>query len=216
MGVRLSDVATKASTLTGSERLEVTQSGSTRYTDPAQIAEYANSLVSFIPGRITGRFYTHSFATNGSVGGLTQDRLFAIPAIIGASKSFDRIALVTTGTAGTTCRLGIYADSNGRPGSLIVDAGTVDTSGFGQLAATISVTLSGVVWLACVSNGGAAAVGRMGNHVNPMIGNSDFYSNGTAAGYSQNGITGALPSSWGTTYNVELATSIPQLFLRAA
>ena len=44
-GVRLSDIATKASALGGSERIEVTQSGATRYTDPAQLATYVGSVL---------------------------------------------------------------------------------------------------------------------------------------------------------------------------
>lgn len=45
MGVRLSGIATKASALAGTERLEVTQSGVTKYTDPAQIADYVASVL---------------------------------------------------------------------------------------------------------------------------------------------------------------------------
>lgn len=37
---RLSEIATKADALAGSERLEVTQSGATKYTDPAQLRDY--------------------------------------------------------------------------------------------------------------------------------------------------------------------------------
>ena len=67
--------------------------------------------------------------------------------------TLDRIAIVTsfTGFVGTaSVRLGIFANSNGKPGNLILDAGTVaPVASASSYAITISQVLSaGIYWVA--------------------------------------------------------------------
>lgn len=65
--------------------------------------------------------------------------------------------------SGTTAtRLGIYADSAGKPGALVVDGGTVAVAGVGQYSITIatSITAAGYYWLAIATQGGGNAIQR--------------------------------------------------------
>lgn len=77
---------------------------------------------------------------------------------------------LTTSQSGAECRLGLYEDSDGEPGAIIVDAGTIDlSSGSGAFKDTsaIDITLEqGWIWTCCqmknvatqassVRNGGA-------------------------------------------------------------
>jgi hypothetical protein len=76
--------------------------------------------------------------------------------------TLDRIGLeITTAEAATVVRLGIYGDTNGKPGTLILDAGTIDSSGTGFLTKTISQAITpGVIWLCACPQGGSAVKWR--------------------------------------------------------
>lgn len=95
---------------------------------------------------------------------LTQNELIAVPLMVPAAMTVDRIGCyVGTAAASSTVRLGIYAadGTSDGPGTLILDAGTIDSSGTGVREITISQALSkGLVWLACVAQGGAPAIQR--------------------------------------------------------
>lgn len=83
--------------------------------------------------------------------------------------TIDRIAIeITTGAAGLA-RLGLYNNANGGPTSLILDAGTVDTTNIAVVEATISaLTLpDDWVWAAVVFN--ATPVVRAGSADNSWI-----------------------------------------------
>lgn len=91
--------------------------------------------------------------------GASAGSIYYTPIYVDGSTAFDRICInvTTAGAASTLARLGIYrADAtNEAPGTLVVDAGTVDVATTGEKLATISQTLtSGMYWLAFVSNGG--------------------------------------------------------------
>lgn len=79
--------------------------------------------------------------------------LFYAPLLIEKACTVDRIGLEVTGAGAATCviRLGIYADDGGVPGSLIIDAGTIDGTSATYQEITISQALSvGRIWLTCV------------------------------------------------------------------
>lgn len=69
---------------------------------------------------------------------LVLGRLSFLPISLGNRESFDRIGIyVFTPQPNALIRLGCYAWSNGQPGALIFDAGTVDASTSGVKALTI-------------------------------------------------------------------------------
>lgn len=115
---------------------------------------------------------------------------------------------VTTAVASSTIRLGIYADDGaGRPGSLLLDAGTVDsaTTGFKELVMS-QVLTAGLHWFGVAQQGGATAVSTSGvNAGTHGPWNVKSTSSGDASnmltfgytGYKMNGtVAGALPSTW--------------------
>ena len=78
---------------------------------------------------------------------------------IGGPGTIDMVGIeVTAGVASSIYRVGLYAaGANGKPGALLVDGGTVDCSGTGLVAATVSQPVSAPgVWL-CAFHQGAGS-----------------------------------------------------------
>lgn len=169
-----------------------------------------------LPGSVftTGYSYGPQTGTPSS-SAATAGQLHAYPLIINrASQAFDRIGInVNTGATGSTVRLGIYADSGGLPGALLVDAGTVDTATAGDKVLTIAQTLSrGRYWVAAVAQGGAPTLGTV-TGVSPYVGKPTVSGSGHTAAYHVTGVTGALPGSFGAPADTNFAL---RAILRAA
>lgn len=101
---------------------------------------------------ITGRYYDNSSTINHSSYGeadYTTANMRAMPIFIPKTITIDRIGINVTGSdSGNECRLGIYNDSNGLPGSLLLDAGNVSVGSTGLKEITISQELTkGWYWL---------------------------------------------------------------------
>jgi len=87
---------------------------------------------------------------------LVANTIYFLPFNIYKSTTFTKIGVsVTTSAASSNIRLGIYNCDNdfGFPGSLVLDAGTIDSSSNGDKTITISQTLFGKYWLCLISNG---------------------------------------------------------------
>lgn len=100
--------------------------------------------------------------------------------------------------AGGVVRLGIYdTDSRGRPGNLVLDAGTVASTSTGVKTITISQSLSaGKYFLTAVSQTATCnLLAEVGVH--SYTHNSYPFWHGNI--WELSGITGALPSTW-TSY----------------
>lgn len=170
-------------------------------------------------GRISGKYYSAGIGTpSGTSGTTTLNTLHAVPFYVGDTCEFDRISVNALNTASSLMRLGIYADDNGKPGALIVDAGQISTAVSGMVDATISVKLSGLVWVATVPQSVAGSVSRLGaaSYGHPL-GTADHYSTFfNSAAYSQAGVSGQLPNPWGPVYtDAGTANTIPAVWLRA-
>lgn len=167
-------------------------------------------------GRTSGKRYLGVGCLNGSNGALTTNTLYAVPFWVGPPQRFTGIAIASTSTVATSVvRLGLYADDGlCKPGNLIIDAGTVDTSTTGEKTVSFNMILSGLVWVAGVAQTAAAQTTRMGLMFSQFAGvGSVFSASGTMA-YNQTGVTGALPSAWGSTYNENAsANAVPLMYL---
>ncbi len=174
---------------------------------------YQNPPIS-VPHR-SGYYYTSrglaAFTTN-----YTQNTLYGTPFVVPRNTTYTKVALVVTAVASTNCRVGVYQDGGGIPTNLISELATLDThTAGGLITATISLPLQeGSVWLACAVQGGAATLGNISTAgigvselglVNP---NSDTTA---VLGYTQTGISGALPTTWGATLTT--STNLPAVFL---
>jgi hypothetical protein len=132
---------------------------------------------------------------------LTANRIYAHPFVVPKTITLDRIAVncTTLGTA-SNLRLGIYSDSNSEPGSLVLDAGAVDTTTTGVKALTINQQLTaGLYWLAAVSNNGTHAfrVPAIASTVN-VFGVASTLPTGVGTHFYAAQTYGALPSTFPT------------------
>jgi hypothetical protein len=127
------------------------------------------------------------------------------------------IAVTTAASAPAEGRLGIYAaDNDGKPSTLIVDAGLYDATTTGTKTITLSpaVTLpQGVVFLVnCRQSTGNYSVRRFNNGgiPRPASAASSVGGNPHLWAYRQGSVSGALPSTWtGTgTETVPLVISV--------
>lgn len=110
------------------------------------------------PGFASGRWYTRRLTSNIQTSfGAVANRLYAVPFYVPTATTFTQaMARVNNaGATGTQAEIGIYANSNGAPGSLEYDAGTIVTDATGEQTLTgLSLALSaGWHWLAIGCSG---------------------------------------------------------------
>lgn len=149
----------------------------------------------------------------------TQATLCFTPMMLAVGRTADRIGIEVT-TAGTASvsvhRIGIWADNNGVPGTLLVDAGTVATDSTGLKEVTISQTLAAntVYWLGVVQQGAPATTATIrvcvtfGPHMTDS--NPAF----TPSGYAATSISGAFASNPTVTGLSGNGSGAPRIFLR--
>ena len=133
-------------------------------------------------------------------------RLF--PMYVSTTCTVNEIGVATGNTITTAgnVRSGIYTDNNGVPGSLVVDSGSIAYSVAATFySAVVSATLSpGWYWIGSVIQTGSASFTgytyTLPSFNFPIL---QMASLSQAVflpyAYGQSGITGALPSSWGST-----------------
>lgn len=148
---------------------------------------------------------------------LNEDRGFWVPVVVDRSLTVDRIGLELTSTAtgSPVVRLGIYSDSSGVPGTLLLDAGTIDGTSATYQEITISQALTaGRWWLVCAQQGGTSnSACRAVRYATSLPVSSSGYSPYEAGCYvDADALTGAFPASAPTMNDVVAAT--PRIMLR--
>lgn len=116
---------------------------------------YALGLNLFEQGTIAGAYYnTIERAAGATNTTLNANWLYLQPIFVRRECVWTRIGVNCALIDGTAlCRLGIYANKNGVPDSLILDAGVVDMTATGERELTISQTLErNWHWLAVQTN----------------------------------------------------------------
>lgn len=164
---------------------------------------------------VATRYFTTMHMGADTTGAITQNLENAYRFEVGETRTFDRIGVeVTTGVAATTVRLGIRSSTTGgEPGDLVVDAGTIDSSGTGFLEKTISTTLTpGRYWVTCALQGGTGVSVRARTISDPFVGQA-VNTTYNAMGYYQSGVSGALPATFTVAGPVAVGAKI---LLRAA
>lgn len=128
---------------------------------------------------------------------------YASPIVLGRQTSFDRIGVEVTGaaTAATVLSIGIYSDSNGLPGALLYDCGTVLVDAVAWVEATVSITLpAGVYWFATAlltAPGTPPTVRAHSGAIAPAASATALTASQTALpGYSKSSVSGSLPASF--------------------
>jgi hypothetical protein len=168
---------------------------------------------------VSGAFYKNPGSNgNGFVGSLNSTNFGHF--YVGATTSFDRIGCTTGAfTTAGTARLGIYTDSGGKPGNLVLDAGVVNFSaGNTSYLITINQSLTpGWYWLAHnMQSGDTQWFGSGGNQTSvasvQRMGSTSVFTK-QVSGYEQTSVTGAFPAT--ATGAFITTNGIPSAYLRA-
>lgn len=154
---------------------------------------------------VTGYYYTYKGLETSAAGSLAADTLYAIPIWFSSTETWTRIGIdVFFADAGKSARLGIYNNSaSNRPGTLLVDAGTVSVAVAAAVEATISQSLAAntLYWLAIVTDTATAQFrqGSLDVGANTWVYGVDDplqFNDGISFGVAH--AFGALPDPFGT------------------
>lgn len=147
-------------------------------------------------------FYYGPFADSTATGTLNRVMVFPVYFSVPVAVDSLRCEVTAGGAAGSVVRMGIYLPgSDGKPNSLLVDAGTVDATSPGIKIASISETVSGLIWVAAVAQGALPTTRRAVGLSIPYE-----YGRGVAAAslnlrtvLFSNSVTGALDATFNNT-----------------
>ncbi|HEX6912590.1 MAG TPA: hypothetical protein VF142_19445 [Longimicrobium sp.] len=170
---------------------------------------------SLFPPMRTGCVYQSQFISQRGKDALAANTATAAPFVVPRATAFDQLALeVTTSAAGATVRLGVYADDgDGRPGALVLDAGTVDASSIGLKTRAAAFTLQpGLYWLVAAARGGSPTT-RTGDGGGGWMVPQPLTGAEVHNGYTGGHPTDALASTFAYTGTT---ASAPLVLLRAA
>jgi hypothetical protein len=150
----------------------------------------------------SGYYYEPNTGATITTTSPAKNRLILTPFFVSQNVTLDRIGMeCTVAIASTVYRLGIYtSDSNGLPSTLLLDAGTVDTSSTGLKEITISQALSaGLYYLATANQGSTGnpsvrALNTISGNYAP-IGAASMGTTQYEGVYFQASVGGALPST---------------------
>lgn len=187
-------------------------------TADAAAARTALAIAPIQPSYTVGEYYAVRGAVSGAgAGAPTLNRVHYLPLLVNKTTTFDRIAsyITAAGSAGAVDRMGIYSDDGaGKPGTLILGAGTVatDTGANSIRAITISQQLTpGFYWVAIVAQVAAAP---NHNRIAPFTEGGFLNANLNGNVLVQDSMTGALASNPSGLYAAAL--NPPVVALRAA
>jgi hypothetical protein len=184
-------------------------------------------------GNVAGLFYCPTMSQSGNPIGNTSTHGLALAVPIGLrSGTLDRIGChhLSVVTANESARFGIYNDNgNGYPGSLLLDAGTIDfgTASGGKYITISQTVTAGLYWLVAARQGSAGSANSQWqcygntaarNVATPYvgIGVDGTDNNRDRWGYATTGLTGSLPSSWTSTAGWRDVRDVPIIWVRYA
>lgn len=149
---------------------------------------------------------------------LVANRMYAMPFVAPGRTgcTLDRLGInVTTGSAGNA-RLGIYNDSSGYPGTLLLDAGTVVTTNIAVVTVTISQALvpGNRYWLVYVSNATPTVRSIPVNCCSHALGFARTLGTAGNCGLYVAFTYGTLPTPFPSSPTMITANPIPALFYR--
>lgn len=168
---------------------------------------------------IAGRYYfTPNATSTGASATLGNGTLRLTPWFVPNAIALTKIgAEVTSASASTLFRLGIYADDGtGRPGLLIVDAGTIDGGSATVQEKDISVTIGpGWYWFGGAVQNAAGTQPTMrvaASIASPIdVGTTAPGASATSMGFSMSAGQSGLPSSFTQSGG---AGSVPRIFIK--
>lgn len=156
---------------------------------------------------VSGIYYGAMMTAANQTANMTNQRINFAPFFVPRSMSVNRIGiLVKSPVAATVVRLGIFRDTAGLPDALIIDAGTIDSTGAGFKEIVISQSLApGLHYLAACAQGGAPGVAGC-EVLSPMPLNTGSYTSST---YIQPAVAGGFPANASPVQGVGGAIAYP-------
>lgn len=157
------------------------------------------------PFRSGGYYFTSSPTSAGTSASHGIGVLRVVPFIVHRAVSITRLGaeVSTAGEAGSKVRLGCYADSDGYPSTLVVDAGQINGDSATTQELTVAVSLNpGLYWFGAVvqtvtTTQPTLRIGLNWSPPIPVWNSSSLPTAGAAAtGLSATSINGALPASF--------------------
>lgn len=148
---------------------------------------------------------------------LTANRLYAMPFVVPKGITIDQIAVYVSTLSTTTARLGIYNDNgNCYPGTLLLDAGTIDVTSTGAKKVAISQALSAntLYWLVIVCAATPAIYCIPVAAVINVLGTSNALGTAQNAGLYAAQAYGVLPGTFPASPTMITAAPIPAIFVR--
>lgn len=147
-------------------------------------------------------------SSNATTNGVLRVSPFCVPNQVTVSRIGAEVTVA--GDSGSKVRLGIYADDGtGRPGNLVVDAGQIagDSATVQGITLGTPVTIGpGIYWAAWAVQSVTSVSPTLRTNqdigMNMEAGTSDPTTGLNVFGFLQNSVTGALPSTWGSSYSV--------------
>jgi hypothetical protein len=163
------------------------------------------NTVGYQVGLASGRYGVAGSRVWTGPGATTQNLLLFAPVTFLAARTVTGLGtrVWTAGSTGAVMRLGLYdVASDGRPGALLVDTGSVSATAAGNIFGTVSYAVSTGrrYYVAFVSQGGPTTAPQFlaSSNTAPMMGEhfttSELSSTIIHGGYGITGVTGALTS----------------------
>ena len=191
---------------TAAANTNTTQIATTAYVVANTNALIATDVKAMPLGWLTGTYVRCPISTSGVTTVVpTKDRSTFTAVFVPKGGAIDRVAIevTTVGGAGSVVRIGLYADNNGAPSTLINDAGTVDTAtatGFQTLTVSWTGLNAGLYWICAVAQVGTSPTLRA---VSTVLSGFAPYRLTTTSNVPdqwqvQGQKSGALPSTYGS------------------
>ena len=166
------------------------------------------------PPHAGGRFYGNLCETASTTLAVAANILYAIPFFVPVTATYTTIAIeVTTLKAGSNIRLGIYRDSGGVPGALVLDAGTVSGGAVALVSIVIAQSLTpGWYWLAGLASDTPTVRASNISGALRMLGGLTGLDTANHVGWSVAQAYGALPNPF-TAGGALLVGNAPRVML---
>jgi hypothetical protein len=176
--------------------------------DPIVVGPYGN-----LPVVAAGRWHLLPAYGAQATANVPAGTMFALPFQPGRTCTLTAVAAnVTLALVGGVLRFGLYtATAGGLPGALVSDFGTVSVgvTGIRQISGLSTVVRPVLHYLVVGRQGGAVNLGLTTRATgDPIVSEASPTIAGNFSAYTQTGITGALPASFGTPAGVDTGPSI--------
>lgn len=155
----------------------------------------------------------HNLPTHGGATtlALTLDLAYALPIVPGRACTLTAMAVNVTVLGLGNVRGAVYAadQNSGLPGSLVSDLGTISTGLTGvKTWGSLSIGLRPILYYLCVVQQGVVATLSARTGWDPIISETSATFGSDRNAYTQTGVSGAWPASFGTPSGTAMGPSV--------